>query len=327
MKFCKRPYEHMYIMPNGDARCCSWIQRPYPLGNIIDNSLEEVWNSEQAKAIRDSVADGSYRYCSKVSCPHFANDSLPDITQEAFEKETASLKSPVEFNLAYDMVCNHACPTCRDEIFVPNDAYKQKVAKIEKELEPYLKKANLIMASGNGDLFASQSMLSMLSKIHPDNKNCVIKLETNGALVTKRWKELEHFEPYQIKIVVTPNSYERETYKYLSGGLDNVDKTLEGIAFLSRLRQENKIAELSITMVVQDTNFREIPSFIRKNLEDFNVDKIQLRPVMQWFKISKEAYLQKNVLNASHPEHEEFIEIMRDPLCSHEKVYHWSGKV
>jgi pyruvate-formate lyase-activating enzyme len=325
MKFCARPYEHLYIGNNGVTNMCSWLR--HPIGNLSEISMEELWNGQKAKEVRESIEDGSFRYCDAISCPLLSNNILPELSEEEFAEKIASFKEkpPVEFNLAYDKVCNHACPTCRDEIFVADNKYKEMVKKIDETLLPYLKHARLIMASGNGDVFASQSMMKLLSSFKPENKACIIKLETNGALVQKNWDFLKNLEEYTIQIVVTPNSYEKESYKYLSGGLDNVEKTMDGLRFLSKLRKENKIQELKVTMVVQDTNFREIPSFIKKSLDEFGVDVVQLRPVMRWFKLSNEGYLQKNVLNPLHPDHEEYLKVMEDPIVQHPQVFHWSG--
>lgn len=325
MKFCPRPYEHLYITNNGNATCCSWVR--FPLGNIVEDGIKEIWNGEKAKKLRESIEDGSFKYCDAVSCPLLNNNSLPEITKEELDKNVNYIlkEYPTEFNLAYDFVCNHACPSCRSDIFKPTKEYKERIKKIDEDLLTYLNKAKLIMASGNGDFFSSKSMIKLLSKINPENPKCIIKIETNGALVEKNWKSLKHLENYNIQIVVTPNSYEKEAYKELAGGIDNLEKTLSGIKFLSKLRLENKIKELKITMVVQSVNFREIPAFIKRNLEEFQVDLVQIRPIMRWFKISEEDYLKKNVLNPLHANHQEFIDIMNDPICSHPKVYHWCG--
>jgi len=325
MRFCSRPYEHLYITKNGNCTCCSWAR--LPLGNIAKDGIKEVWHGEKAKELRNSIEDGSFRYCDAISCPLLSNNSLPDLTKEEFDlKVNDYLDSyPSEFNLAYDYVCNHACPTCRDDIFTPTKEYRELVKSIDSAILPHLNNAKLIMASGNGDFFSSASMMKLFSQIRPINKKCIIKIETNGALVEKNWDSLIHLQNYDIQIVVTPNSYEEKSYNELSGGIENLDKTLNGIKFLSKLRKEEKIKELKITMVVQDTNFREIPNFIKRNLDEFEVDRVQLRPVMKWFRISDEIYLQKNLLNPMHPDHEEFIDIMNEPICKHPKVYHWCG--
>lgn len=197
--------------------------------------------------------------------------------------------------------------------------------KIEKELLPHLKHATLIMASGNGDVFSSKYMLRLLSKINPEDPNCWIKLETNGSLAKRNWPKIKHLEKYNMSVVVTPNSYERETYTYLAGK-DNLDMTLESMDYLAYLRQTERIKELKITMVIQPKNFREVPKFIKTSLERFNPDVIQLRPIMQWFQMTPQKHKEANLMDLTHPNHKEFIDIMQDPICNHEKVYHWIGK-
>lgn len=327
MKFCSRPYNHMYVSKSGVTRCCSWATK-LPLGDLSKNTLEEVWLSEASEKIRNSVEDQSYEYCSKISCPLLSNNSLPEITVETFKKLTEEYKSkpPTEFNLAYDFVCNHICPSCRDEKFVATKEYKQQMIKIETELLPHLKHASLIMASGNGDVFSSKYMLRLLSKISPEDPNCWIKLETNGSLVKRNWPKVKHLEKYNMSVVVTPNSYEKDTYTQLSGGIDNLEMTLESLRYLAYLRKENRIKELKITMVIQPANFREVPSFIERSLNEFEADVVQLRPIMQWFQMTPEKHKQQNLMDLTHPDHREFIDIMKHPICQHEKVYHWIGK-
>lgn len=325
MIFCGRPFEHMYVKKNGDIQCCSWAKF-LSLGNIVDNSLEDIWHGEMYEKIRGSILDQSYQYCDKISCPLLSNNSLPDLDQSEILKKVEEMPAyPVEFNLAYDFVCNHACPSCRDDIFKPTKEYRESIVKIESNILPYLKNAKLIMASGNGDIFASKTMLDMLSKIEPENSECILKLETNGALVQQQWKHIEQFERYNLKVVVTPNSFEKETYSVLSGGIDNLEDIFNNLRFLRDLRKSNRIKEFKITMVVQDTNFREIPNFIERSLNEFEVDLVQLRPIMPWFKLSKDEYIKKNLLSPSHPLHNEFIEVMSHDICYHPKVYHWSG--
>ena len=299
----------------------------YPIGNLSESSLQVLWDGDKAKEVRASIKDGSFRYCDSVSCPFLSNNTLPDLTPKEFDDKINGFMNtpPVEFNLAYDSVCNHVCPTCRDECFVADNEYKDRIRSIDEALKPFLEGAKLIMASGNGDVFTSKSMMKLFSNFKPQNNDCVIKLETNGTFVQKNWGFLKNLEGYALQIVVTPNSYEKETYKHLSGGLDNLDKAIAGLRFLGELRKENKIQELKVTMVVQDANFREIPSFIKKSLDEFNVDIVQLRPVMKWFNLSHEGYLQKNVLNPLHPDHGDYLKVMQHPICQHPQVFHWSG--
>src|SRR5690606_1020318 len=109
------------------------------------------------------------------------------------------------------------------------------------EILPYLGNLKFLEATGNGDVFSSKYMMNMLSKVTPADKNALITLETNGVLVKRNWERIKHLEGYNLQVIVTPNSFERETYKVLSGGFDNLDFTLESLDFLSGLRQAGRI--------------------------------------------------------------------------------------
>ena len=74
--YCTRPFEWFAVLDNGDVSpCCPpWIDG-YRIGNLYKQSVDEVWNGEKAQAFRESILDGSFKYCNK--CPaHISNPSL-----------------------------------------------------------------------------------------------------------------------------------------------------------------------------------------------------------------------------------------------------------
>ena len=51
---CSQPFKRVYIIEDGTIYpCCSGYCIHYPLGNIKDMSLEEVWNGEKIKKLRE----------------------------------------------------------------------------------------------------------------------------------------------------------------------------------------------------------------------------------------------------------------------------------
>ena len=49
----------MYVAPNGDVRhCCSTNLKK--LGNIKENTIDEIWNGESYKNLRDKIGDGDF---------------------------------------------------------------------------------------------------------------------------------------------------------------------------------------------------------------------------------------------------------------------------
>ena len=329
MKYCEKPFKYVYIMPNGNVFLCGWSTKP--VGNLLKQTLEEIWNGDTAKEIRESIRDNSFRYCKTTGCPFCENNNFELIDEvnekEKLEKALTPLPFPVQFNCAIDYTCNHSCPSCRHEVFVPSEQYNQNVNTIIDRIQPYLADAEYIGTDGQGDCFASPRVMRMLENLHPQNPDMKITLETNGVLFDEEhWERIKHLSTQHIRVVVTPNSFEKATYKYLSGGHDNVEKLLKNLAFISELRKTEQINDFAISIVVQDRNFRELPSFVERCFNEFNVDSVTVKPIYKWFKLTEDEYLEKDILNPLHPYFEEYQEVWKDPRLQNPKIFWWGAK-
>ena len=329
MKYCDQPFNFLYIRPSGTVRLCGWMTKP--IGNLLEDDLGTIWNGEAARDARESIRDGSYRYCLKGSCPRCENDLLrqlpDDLDEAALEKYFTPEKQPLQISCSFDYTCNHSCPSCRHGIFVPDEQYRQNMEKIYQHIKPYLPHVEWLDTDGQGDVFASPIMMKMLEELHPVNPKFVLNLETNGVLFDEaHWARIEHLAKFPIDVTVTPNSFERATYKYLSGGHDNLDKLLHNLDFISSLRQEGKLNQFSVSIVVQDRNFRELPAFCERCLNEFKADKVIIKPVYRWFRMTEEEYLSKDILNPAHPYFEEYMDVWKDPRLDDPRIFWWGAK-
>lgn len=72
---CTRPWNSIYIEPDGEARPCCY-QSPV-LGNIYEQGFEKIWNGPEARALRQAMVEGNPpRLC--VECYEF-NRHRPEI--------------------------------------------------------------------------------------------------------------------------------------------------------------------------------------------------------------------------------------------------------
>lgn len=351
MKYCSRPFKYLHLDPDGEVRSCSWTSNS--IGNILKDGVEAVWNGEEAEKVRQSILDGSFSFCQKDFCPFLANNSLPDITKENFEELKQSIKipefppysvwrdvknsenyedlfqkepQPIELDFAYDKICNHACPTCRDKILCLSDEEKDRIQKTSELMKPYLKDVEFLDICGAGDVFSSPYMMDILKNLDSEKENLIIDLETNGALFDEQhWNQISHIEKYNVCANLTTNSWERDTYTYLNGGVNDYDKLMSNLKFIKSLREEGKIKCLTLSMVIQDRNFRELPEFIRRSFEEFGADFVNLKPVYHWFCLSEEDFWFKDVSNPQHPYHADYKKILEDPVFKDERVYWWDG--
>lgn len=325
MKYCNRPFEHMYVLPDGRVKICGWTDGT--VGNLIEQSVDEIWHGEKAERQREAIKNGSFSYCRKMSCPYLENDSLPDLDIDEFEKKTQVLDAPIDFSVACDYVCNHSCPSCREKIFVGSDEYTKNVTIMIDKLLPYLEKADYVLTDGNGDAFASPSIMRMLQNLHPSERKTRIGIETNGVLFDEEhWEKIKHLGEHHLTVTVTPNSFVPGTFKYLNGGHNTYDKIIHNLYFMKSLREQGIINDLNISIVVQDRNFMELPDFAKRCIEDFGADQVVVKPLYHWFGLSEDLYWHKDILNPMHPYHKEYMEVLKHPYLQHEKVYFWGAK-
>ncbi len=300
---------------------CPW--NGIVIGNLLENTLEEIWRGEKAEEIRKAFIKGELLGCSEQYCPDCINKST---TLEIDKKELQKLYEempdlPTHLSLAYDERCNHACPSCRHDFFHADEVYRSNLKTITKNIEPYLSKVKHIATNGIGDLFVSQELLDMISKFQPEDPEFSMFIETNGVLFKDNWEKLKHLSDYKLTVSITPNSFDRETYRYLAGR-DNLEKFEESMAFITKLKHSGAVDHIRMIMVIQDSNFRQIPEFVKRCIE-YDADDIVLRPIFKWFGMQEDELLYKNVLNPCHPYHKEYLEVIKDPVCQDKRVFNW----
>ena len=324
MKFCHRPFTFMYLGPRGEIWPCPWMH--YVIGNIYEQDAHEIWRGEAAQAARESILNGSYAYCRKMSCPFLERGDLPEVSQENMERVGVAEEMPQTVSFCNDYTCNIACTNCRTELYCPTAKEREQINGVLEKMLPVAQKAQTVTMNGRGEFLANQSFIRFLERLKPEREDFSLVLESNGILFDeKNWERFSHLSGYHISVTVTVNSLRREVYRYLSGGFDRLDRVLSNLRFLSGLRREGKINYLSVATVVQESNFWEVPEMIRvfSGSERFAIDQIIMRPIYSWWGMARETYWFKNILNPRHPYHKEYLRILDDDCWKEPKVYDW----
>jgi MoaA/NifB/PqqE/SkfB family radical SAM enzyme len=343
-KFCNIPFRNFEVHNNGEVYSCCWVSpknASYPtrhsMGNILTNSLEEVWNGSEAQEVRKSILDGSFKYCAKDVCPLFKNNGSGlldkndsrnyfwDYTQGINQDEEKYIRlnqsicdnPPTKFLLTLGNLCNFECPTCTTKkSHRPIDSIQNKFINLRtdiilKKLDTYLHQAQYIFFGSIGEPLLSKPILDWLrSRKSKDLKKlCSLEIQTNGSLFTPNfWTTLPKIIKEKIGIVQvsidagTKNTYENKTR--LGGNWVRLNKNLD---FISKLR---KTIKLELNFVVQNNNFREMLEFIDMG-QKLNA-RVRFVPVQHWNKVPKEAFLEMNVFNPSHVNHNELKKIFKN---------------
>lgn len=339
-RFCPEPFLSVVSTPN-DRECadafpnlfaCSCpAQLPYRISrDDADQDFASVWNGETIREIRRSIHDGDYRYCNKLLCPRIVNGDLPkksDIADPYLRdiidgRKTIVSRGPTKVNLAHDRSCNLACPSCRTRIISINNEGREALRSFkERVLLPLIEDVDVsLVIASDGDPFFSKHYRSILHGLDPVRHARVrLTILTNGQLFTAReWERFSSIQPLFEKVSISIDAATAETYEDVRRP-GKWATLMDNIAFVSSLRREGKLAWVSINFVVQAKNYREMPEFIRLG-QRWGFDQITfIRPGASGVFVG-DVFDANNVCDARHPEYEDMLAVLRDPIFKSREV-------
>lgn len=304
----------------GTVRACAFAGY-YSFGNLRDSSITEVFHSEAANRFRQTLIDRTYDYCNTENCPYIANNVLDSHMVEIDEIP----EYPKELSLAYDRRCNYHCTCCVSRCDdMPDPAVR---GKIENEIRKALPYVETLSANGLGEFFVSGSMMKVVSEWKPEKmENAVFSLETNGSLFNPdNWEKIKNIGNAYLSVSLTIHSFEEVAYQYLSGTKIKIGKMIDNLKFVKSLREEGKIDNLELCMVMEERNFREVPDFITRCLNEFGADKVRIRRFLPEKAMDENFEWFFDIRNPLHPYHQEYLEVMKHPILKDPRVFKWTG--
>ncbi len=332
-RFCNVPFDEAFINPDGDAFLCCAAMLPVPVGNVFkEKNWDRIWNSPTAQEVRRSILDGSYKYCNKRSCPAILNDSIireqeildgrvANVSRKERWKDIISDRSvqitdTLFADLGYDLSCNLSCPQCRLELMVLD---KPGLARLDATrdgmIDKLLSKLSNVRITSGGEALFSKHFRKVLADINPQACPNLTHLEllTNGMLFDQRqWETFSNLHYLRILLVFSIDACSKETFETIRRN-DRWEKMLANLDFASSLRKQRKIAKFQISYAVQAANFREMPNLVRL-AERLHADDVAFFKLENVGTYSEGDYRSRNVVEPSHPDHAEFLDVIRDPV-------------
>ena len=312
---CKVPLETIWIGDKGTTRLCGCPDYlDISCGNMGITDNDEIWNSTLAKILRLSVINNTYTFCSRELCREFNGNPDGD---ELLERKEADFtrEYPNIIKVANDYVCNLHCPSCRKMIHAKNDDNEELeiVTCIDSLMESgWLDKANNVVVGASGESFLSPSYRKIIfdGVAHRNS----IDIMTNGTLFTPQiWEKMEGKYKH-VTFSVSIDAATKETYEKVRCG-GNWDKLMENMAFLSKLRKENKVESVMVNMIVQKKNYREIPDFIRW-AKEMEFDSVYLSHIWNWGTFSADEFENEvSMFDKDGKMKTELAKVLEDPIC------------
>ncbi len=312
---CGTPLNTLWIGEHGTTRLCGCPDYlDISCGNLGVTECEQIWDSPLARIMRLSVVNNTYTFCSRELCRKFnANKDGEALLERKADEPVNSF--PDIIKVANDYVCNLHCPSCRKRILTKNDnnAETEISACTQALLESgWLDKADKLVVGASGETFLSKNYRRLL--YDGIVKRNSIYIMTNGTLFTPaEWKKLEgRYE--HIGFSVSVDAATKETYsKVRCGG--NFDRLMENMEFLSGLRRENKVDDVTVNMVVQRDNYKEIPDFIRW-AKRLGFDCVYLSHIWNWGTFTDEEFENNiSMFDKTGKMKTELAAVLEDPVC------------
>lgn len=326
---CLEPFRRFDIGPDGQVALCCGHWLPTKIGNIMTQPVEEVLNSPTAHKIRQSVLDGSYKYCDHLSCSALIRDALPkrdqvthDATRHALATGDVRVRAVDNMLFAFDQSCNLSCPSCRTHLITEKASQSiEKTRMIEQKLVPLLPTLRILNLNAAGELFASRPSRRLLEMIN--DKTCpALRLDiiSNGTLFNQEeWAKFPGIHNKIRSVRISVDAATKETFEKLRR-LGNYETFIRNMRFLRDLRIAGVIPRFVISMTYQVDNYLEMPAFISFG-RDMHTDVVTFEQ-LQNIAFTEEEYRLKAVHRPGHPDHKSFITLTRDPIFSDKDVWH-----
>jgi sulfatase maturation enzyme AslB (radical SAM superfamily) len=326
-RVCPEPFRKIMVLQNGDVIICCPQWLPAVIGNVLTNTIQDIWAGEKANIIRQTMLDGSYKYCDKKVCHFMHNAKKAFHIKETFDPSVNPL--PTEINISVDGTCNLFCPSCRTEkITFLNTQRKQAADIISSVLdslfsEPHNERVDLEI-DGIGDIFSSS-----IYRHEFETRKCFINPElwpnlqytllTNGVLMTEKIQNKHSTLFAQTKIVkISIDAGNEQSYDKvrLGGNWTTLWKNLDYL-YESRLKRPDNTVDWAWIVVLQEDNFESVPELIKLayNYPD-NLPMIHLHPILQGNHMPDFIFRDKAVWLETSPRYARLQEVLALPAVT-----------
>lgn len=312
---CSSPFyfaqvnEKGYIYP-----CCKgWVVEH--IGSILYNTTEKLWHSTRARIFRLSVINRTYAFCRLDNC------QLSETSKHDIDKFHEPTKVPTWLALAYDQTCNLSCPSCRRGQYSLNNSkpHQNLYDRIEKSMTKgnWISESDTLVVSNSGESLFSNSYKKILFSNKRD-KNKTVVIHSNGLLLTEKNLNKLCSRYDKIRIFISLDSINEETYKKLRRGssLKILKKNLE---YISRLKKEGKIQGVNIMAVVQKDNYMELPDLVKFTIE-LGFDCFDATRIFNFGSFTEEEFKEVSMYDENSNPKPELVEVLKDPIFKTTKI-------
>jgi len=320
------PFNNLEVLDTGAIACCgAFFESDFFALHRDSSPSANLWNNNWYQALRASVLDGTYRYCTD-RCPKYVQirnckSSMTRVTAGERIKHCISTgqgilpMGPRWLALSDDLSCNLCCRSCRaTKVNDSRELHDQRFHRAVALLDRCGKDLECLALSSTGEPFFSRYYLRLMreylcrEKLPKGN----VHIGTNGTLLDeKMWESLKCKDMVNL-ICVSVDAATKETYEKMRG--PNWDRLMANLQFIKGLHESGKVRNFQLRMVVQALNWREMEPFA------YLASTVLADPVYQlaypWGTLTDTDM----IYYKTHPLYEEFM----DHLRAFDKKFSWA---
>ncbi len=267
--FCIVPFTTLQLEADGNVNMCRQKGTEFSIGNIKDKSIEEIWNDEPIRKIRNEFLTNKIKTCENDI--KYKKCNLCTENNEIFESvELKEIqKGPIQ-RLGFNI--NGKCNLIRDRCHVwqmPNGLYNNENFwnYANKEIFPYLKEVELL----SGEPFLQQDTYKLINILSEMNPSCRWIITTNGHWKLNKKIKTDLDKIYLRDIIISVDSIVASTYSKIRK-LGKLDVVLKNISDFLEYRESRKDRGLNyfgikLNFLIQKDNWHEL-SLIHEYLNE-----------------------------------------------------------
>lgn len=284
-KPCSGPFKYKFVAYNGDVTvCCLDTEKELVIGNITENTLDEIWDNEKAHKIRIAHITGKLEdypvcmRCPNLDAPTISDDEvieyLKSIKREDLIKVYKKrMKKDWDKDFENKRVlieltdnCNLNCIMCADRRaphgipmgFMDFDLYRRILDEIDLNKKWSLE----LFWLGESLLHPQFDEIMEYTLKALEGTNSHINLHTNGIFVDEKKAKL--FFKFKDKfpwMTFSIDALNQSTYKKIRRG-GNIDIVYKNIKNFILLRKGFQFPSLNLQFILMEENAKELKDFV-----------------------------------------------------------------
>lgn len=285
--FCIYPWIHLYINPDGSVLPCCVADYSKHMGNVRHNSIEQIWNNEKYKSMRQKMMRG--RKCEECSGCYAVEAAGNQSTRQAKNKQYSHLINLINktnangsmpeltlrhFDVRWSNICNFKCRSC-SSTYSSTWAQEDNAQGANKPIHiiaggvdnddlynqflPHFSNIETFYFAGGEPLLTDKHYDILEHLITNGKANVKIEYNTNLSNLTYKGKSvLELWNKFlDIQVFASLDSYGTRA-EYIRAGTDW--KLIENN--IKQIKEKCPHVKLNSSSVISSFNVNTIPEFL-----------------------------------------------------------------